>query len=113
MLISHNIVWIGRLEPSRSVVDRSKREGRCRREKERYGAARNGKVRLSRIFTTSEKIRAATVSAAVFLSLYAPFADNISVYAGASGERGRVVRRSRRAHNPEIDGSNPSPAIAQ
>jgi hypothetical protein len=58
MLISHNIVWIGGLEPSRSVVDRSKRE--------RYGAARNGKVRLSRILTTSEKIRAATVSAAVF-----------------------------------------------
>lgn len=26
-------------------------------------------------------------------------------------ERGRVVRRSRRAHNPEIGGSNPSPAI--
>jgi hypothetical protein len=29
-----------------------------------------------------------------------------------SVERGRVVRRSRRAHNPEIDGSNPSPATA-
>ena len=28
-----------------------------------------------------------------------------------SGKRGRVVRRSRRAHNPEIGGSNPSPAI--
>jgi hypothetical protein len=66
MRISHNIVWIGRLEPPRSVVDRSKKEGRCGREKERYGAARNGKVRLSRILTTSEKIRAATVSVAVF-----------------------------------------------
>jgi hypothetical protein len=28
-------------------------------------------------------------------------------------ERGRVVRRSRRAHNPEIGGSNPSPAIGR